>query len=479
MDIEPLALVALFVVLLASLTLCGVLGVAVRRGSHRALTAASPPPRELIAAEVDRTRREYEIQLTRVCGERDQALSDSRFLHTRLTQLEAGVEARVAAEVDARLGAALEAKVEAGIEARVAAVLEARIEAGVAARLAEALASAAARFGSRNADDAQEPPGEPPLSPAVPHQLPLGRDSTADTTVDGADLGPVVVRAASVRGDRQREDGEHRRDAVMLWLVEEIPSPTLLSAVAAGAPRGLWSQSAAQRACRSLAAQLGRYGERLGSELYPAPFPGADPDADRTWASTPTSYGTSREGGDDNTLGELLRLALQGVGRSVGLVARNEAGGAGVGTSGTGKEADAAVEVALTGLLSQLGDHQRRQHVAFGVGDGSVLRLRDGTWQEVFTGAREARLPAAAPELRWARFDTRPDDLVAVCSAPVAELLLRADLGGWFAQRWAGRGPYLTDFFSDVNVRVRSTGGDRSVVCLWDFGEARRVPDDT
>lgn len=296
MDIEPLALVALFVVLLASLTLCGVLGVAVRRGSHRALTAASPPPRELIAAEVDRTRREYEIQLTRVCGERDQALSDSRFLHTRLTQLEAGVEARVAAEVDARLGAALEAKVEAGIEARVAAVLEARIEAGVAARLAEALASAAARFGSRNADDAQEPPGEPPLSPAVPHQLPLGRDSTADTTVDGADLGPVVVRAASVRGDRQREDGEHRRDAVMLWLVEEIPSPTLLSAVAAGAPRGLWSQSAAQRACRSLAAQLGRYGERLGSELYPAPFPGADPDADRTWASTPTSYGTSREG---------------------------------------------------------------------------------------------------------------------------------------------------------------------------------------
>ncbi|MFF8261504.1 hypothetical protein [Streptomyces virginiae] len=38
--------------------------------------------------------------------------------------------------------------------------------------------------------------------------------------------------------------------------------------MAAGNPRGGWSQSAADRTCRSLATQVGRYGEDLGREPY-------------------------------------------------------------------------------------------------------------------------------------------------------------------------------------------------------------------
>ncbi|WP_327327511.1 protein phosphatase 2C domain-containing protein [Streptomyces sp. NBC_01210] len=453
MEIEPLGLVALLALLFVSLALCGVLAARVRRGSRRDVTPALVPPRELVAAELERTRGAYEVQLTRLRGEREQALADNGVLRSRLAEVEGGVEAAVAAAVEVRLAAAL----EADVEARLTAAFEAKVELGVAARLAEALAAAAARNRTREAAEAPYPPGGPALSPAVPSRLPLGRDSAADSTVDGADLGPLIIRAASVRGDRQRDDGEHRRDAILLGLVEEIPSPTLLSVVAAGAPRGLWSRSAAERACRSLAAQLGHYGERLGAELYQG------------------AYATTHVPGDDSELGGLLRTALQGVARSVRLVARNETGGASSGIGGTGGAGDAAVEVALTGLLSRLGDHQLREHVAFGVGDCSVLRLREGAWGEVFTGAREARLPTAAPELRWARFETRPGDLLAVCSAPMAELLLREDLGDWFAERWADRRPFLTAFFSDVNVRVRSAGGDRSAVCLWDFGEARRT----
>ncbi len=93
-------------------------------------------------------------------------------------------------------------------------------------------------------DSAEGPLGPEPLSPAIPRQLPVGRDTTADSSVDGADLGPVVVRAASARGDRARHDGEHRRDAVLLRFAEEIPAPTLLSAVAAGSPRGRWPAGA-------------------------------------------------------------------------------------------------------------------------------------------------------------------------------------------------------------------------------------------
>lgn len=455
MEIEPLALGLLCVLLFGSGVLSAVLGLGLRRGSYsRGATAADRPPRELVAAEVDRTRGQYEIQLTRVSGERDQALANSRHLQARLTELQGNLETRIAAEVDGRL----------------AAVLEARVEAGVAARLAEALGKAATRFEPRDTAEAQEPPGPQPQSPAVPHQLPLGRDCAADSTVDGADLGPLIVRAASVRGPRQREDGEHRRDAVMLGLVEEMPSPTLLSVVAAGAPRGLWSQSAAQRACRSLASQLGRYGEHLGSVLGPGRYP--DPGT----GTVPAGHVMGPNEAEDSELGALLRSAVQGVGRSVRLVGLNEGGGTSVAATVAGNEADPEVKVALTALLSQLGDHQRRQHVAFGVGDNRVLRLRDGTWESVFTGVREARLPADGGEVCWTRFETRPEDLVAVCSPPVAELLLREDLGEWFARRWVGGRPHLTEFFSDVNVRVRCTGGDRSVVCLWDFGEARRTP---
>nr|WP_168531500.1 hypothetical protein [Streptomyces sp. RPA4-2]QIY65854.1 hypothetical protein HEP85_35085 [Streptomyces sp. RPA4-2] len=45
-------------------------------------------------------------------------------------------------------------------------------------------------------------------------------------------------------------------------------TPTLLSTVAAGVPHGRWSQSATGRACRNLAAQVARYGDTLGHQLY-------------------------------------------------------------------------------------------------------------------------------------------------------------------------------------------------------------------
>ncbi|MEU6370173.1 hypothetical protein ABZ876_31735 [Streptomyces sp. NPDC046931] len=472
METEPLALDVLYLLLLASVVLCGVLGLALRRASRRRGVAAPANPYQgLLATEADRTRRQHETQLTGMRAERDQALAANQHLHFQLTELRGSMEARIAAEVDGRLAAALEARVEAAVEARVAAVLEARVEAGVAARLAEASAKALGRFAPRGSDQVQEPPGAPPQSPAVPHQLPLGRDCAADSTVDGADLGPLIVRAASVRGPRQREDGEHRRDAVMLGLVAEIPTPTLLSVVAAGAPRGLWSQSAAQRTCRSLAAQVGRYGERLGGVLDR----GGDPDP-RT-ATLPTGYAAARDEAEDGELAGLLRAAVRGVGRSVGFVARSEGGATNIGADAAVPETGAEAEVGFMALLSELGDRQRRRHVAFGIGDTRVLRLRNGVWETVFAGVREARLPTGAGELRWARFETRPNDLVAVCTAPVTELLLRDDLGEWFAQRWARGRPHLTEFFSDVNVRVRCSGGDRSVVCLWDFGEARRTPE--
>ncbi|MFJ3791638.1 protein phosphatase 2C domain-containing protein [Kitasatospora sp. NPDC090091] len=300
---------------------------------------------------------------------------------------------------------------------------------------------------------ARAEPVEAP-SPAVPRELPLGRDAVADSVVDGADLGPLVVRAASVRGESNRRGKEHRRDAVLLSRIDGFGSPVLLGSVASGAPGEPLSQTAATAACRALTQQLADYAPRLRGKLFGA---GYDPE-----------------------VSGMLGVTLAGVARSVQLVAD----GATALLGGRDAQRGRTAATSLFAVLSELDDRERdgvRQHIAFGVGDGAVLRLRDEgsgpRWTAVFEPERSLRthrLPAAPTALSWSRFPTVPGDVVVVAGRPMAELLLRPDTGDWFAQRWSGRQPYLTSFLSDVNVEVRAnTGGDRSVVTVWDYGQAR------
>ncbi|MFH8449589.1 hypothetical protein ACH4CD_10115 [Streptomyces fungicidicus] len=400
MEMGPSGTAALLVLLCVLLALLGVLAVRTRRGTPASL-------------------RE----------ERARAVAARQALRTRFDELERAKEAEVAA-----LKTRLEAELRAEFDARAAArgEAEARLDMAVGA--------------PGGTSEALGPLGDGPSGPAGPQPLPRGEDAAADSTVDGADLGPLTVRAASVRGARQREDGQHRRGAVSLRVVEEVPSPTLLSVVASGAPGAPWSRSAAERACRSLTAELGRYGRQLGKELY-----GGE--------------------GDDAELYGVLRTAVQGVARSVRLLAWDRTGG-----SAPGAAKDAAVEVVLTALLTRLGDRGVREHVAFGVGEGCVSRLREGGWHTVFGGVPEGRLPAAPDALRLTRFDTRPGDVLAVSGPDMARLLRRPEPGAWFARTWAGRPRDLPAFLGEVGVPVLPAGGDRSVVCLWDFGESRRRP---
>ncbi|MGW0583666.1 protein phosphatase 2C domain-containing protein, partial [Streptomyces sp. NPDC002920] len=273
-----------------------------------------------------------------------------------------------------------------------------------------------------------------------------------DSVVDGADLGPLVVRAASVRGARHREDRQHRRDAVQLRLVDGAGAPVLLSAVAAGVPGAPLSQSGATAACRALVTQLSS---------------GASPFGDGPFGA-----------GDDASVTSALRAVLAGVANSVRLVGR--ANTAGVVSGGE----DAQVATSLYGLLSQLGDRRERQHLVFGVGAARLLRLRAEDdpaddaprWTPLVTPDAESsvcRLPDVAEDgsdVVWQRVSTRPGDVLVLASGPMAQLLDRQDVADWYVRRWYGRQPFLTTFLSDVNANIRDGGGDRSVVCLWDHG---------
>ncbi|MFJ3233866.1 protein phosphatase 2C domain-containing protein [Streptomyces sp. NPDC086787] len=324
-----------------------------------------------------------------------------------------------------------------------------------AIRAARAAAEAEVRLLKKRLEEVEDavPPTARASTPAVPRELPLGRDSAADSVVDGADLGPLVVRAASVRGARHREDREHRRDAVQLRLAAGFGAPVLLSAVAAGDPDALLSQSGATAACRTLVTQLSS-----GANLF--------------------TNGPFAED-DDPSIGPALRSVLAGVANSVRLVAR--ANTAGVVTA----RDDAHVTTSLYGLLSELGDRRERRHLVFGIGDVALLRLRvEGEpgnaprWTTLVTpdpALASRRLPGVAPDgsdIVRLRVVTRPGDVLVLASGPMAQLLGREEVAEWFARRWHGRQPFLTTFLSDVNANIADKGGDRSLVCLWDHGHA-------
>jgi cell division septum initiation protein DivIVA len=291
------------------------------------------------------------------------------------------------------------------------------------------------------------------LLPATPQHPSLSGDAVADSVVDGADLGALVVRAASTCGDHHRRERQHRRDSVLLRMPTGRGRRFLLSSVAAGAPDGAWSQSAAAHACRALETQVVQHADRLVEAL----------DVPAGGSLSPETQAT-------------LRLAVDGVGRAIRTESRLREW-----VALDGSAADRAVATTLTAVMSPLEDRLSRTHLVFGVGDGAVLRLRDGRWERVFQAAAVPGTAGTLPNhtgVTWTLVETRPGELLAACTRPMADLLLRKDVGRQLADLWTAGQPTLTWFLSSVFAKVEAAVEDRSLVCLWDFGYAADAEED-
>ncbi|MFE5919143.1 hypothetical protein [Streptomyces sp. NPDC056468] len=292
------------------------------------------------------------------------------------------------------------------------------------------------------------------MLPAMAQHPSLSADAVADSVIDGADLGAVVVRAVSTCGDRHRRERQHRRDAVLLRMPTAQGRRHLLSTVAAGAPDGAWSQSAAAHACRALETQVARNADFLAEALdglAPGPVP---PSAQAALSLTLANVGR----------------AVEVEGKQRGWIALDDS------------PAERATATGLTAVLTPLDDRQSRTHLVFGVGDGSVLRLRKGRWEQVFAAA-DAPGQTAGPlpgntAVASALVETLPRELLVVCTRPMTDLLLREDTGRQFADLWSAGQPTLPWFLSSVVAKVEAAVEDRSLVCLWDFGYAADAEED-
>ena len=280
----------------------------------------------------------------------------------------------------------------------------------------------------------EEPPPDGTDHLRDPQALPDGSDSVPDSLVDGVRLGRLSVRAAAVRGVTSRRDGGLRRQVAALSIVDTFQPAVLLSVVAAGDPGARIAQIGAAQAARSIRSKLT---ERAR-------------DIDEAWRR--------RLVGDDTAAQHLtheLRSALADLGEPLAEAARRR------------DLPPAAAATQLTCVLTRLGDAERRQHLAFGVGNGIVL-VADGAraWRQAL-GAVGGVLPDGQAAMTAETFETGAGELVVLCSGTTATLLERE--AAWLGEEWASA-PGMARFLYQLGVRDEVCRDDRAAVCLWEDG---------
>ncbi|WP_406837554.1 protein phosphatase 2C domain-containing protein [Streptomyces sp. AHU1] len=287
---------------------------------------------------------------------------------------------------------------------------------------------------------------KPPLYAPEPLELPSVRQDpaaalTPDMVVDGAGYGALTVRAASVRGDSHRYQGEPRQDSLaVVRLGAPGPDGLLLLVVADGVGSAARSHVGSQEACRLAAMELEGVSAELAETVRAGDRPGFAALVDTAVGRIATLLAhRAREHGDD----------------------------------------PAAYATTLRALLVPL-DPRVRTRGFLAVGDGGTALLRAGEWNLSLTdpehdgdGMIETRT-AALPHGHRARAlllgPALPGDVLVLCtdglSTPLAgDAGMRDFLGaGW------GRGavPAPADFLWQLQYRVKSYDDDRTAVVLWE-----------
>ncbi|MFF0741677.1 protein phosphatase 2C domain-containing protein [Streptomyces sp. NPDC004111] len=309
-----------------------------------------------------------------------------------------------------------------------------------------------------------------------------------DTVLDGARYGSYTLRAASVRGDSARYRGEPRRDALLTARFGDGAQGLVLVAVASGARATEGAHLAAADACRWIAGAVGRSHSRLAEDI--------------------------RAGRRGDLKSGLHRLTDRAFGK---LRAR---------AAELGVEAGEYTAGLRCLLLSA--DPDCRTRIFFGVGEGGLLRLRDGVWQDIEPPEPRPDAVAGAPVVGFGAVpadSTAPDgggaaaeagdepeesaqgdrltmdlgittppsphvdtvppgslfrfrasvarsgDTLLLCSAGLAEPLRgESALADELAARWAGQDPPgLTAFLADVTLRAKGYADDRTAVAAWEL----------
>ncbi|MFF2611393.1 hypothetical protein [Kitasatospora sp. NPDC058046] len=294
----------------------------------------------------------------------------------------------------------------------------------------------------------ERPPTYGPEPTAVPEADPGAlRALVPDTVLDGAQYGPSVLRAASVRGDSARYRGEPRRDALLVTRFGEGPDGLLLAVLGGfdrtGGPEeeALTAEAVAAatgEACHQLAAAIGRSRAGLAADL--------------------------RAGARDRLRYGLQRLATGAAAPLRALVPR--------------EEEDAPSPALLHCLLVSL-DPEAGYRAAFGVGPGGLYLLRSGHWIDAYAArllhhpdgqppVPEAPVPGPRP-FRFRLVPVTPGDILLLCTPGLARPIAdEPAVAHFLSTHWTHPHPPGTvDFLRQVQVRAKGYADDRTAAAIW------------
>ncbi|MEO3766121.1 protein phosphatase 2C domain-containing protein [Streptomyces sp. B8F3] len=301
--------------------------------------------------------------------------------------------------------------------------------------------------------------GRPPSYPPRPLGLPSVHDGDPlaavlpDSVVDGAELGPLTVRAASVRGDSHRWRGECRQDALGV---------TRLGPAAAGGGAG------PQDFAGSDGLLLLAVADGVGS----APLSHRGAHAVVACAARQL----------DGAAAEWAAALRTGDGARFQALADEAVAAAAAELRASIDAPATAYATTFRALVVPL-DPAVRVRGFLGVGDGGLFRLRDRGWWNLDHPAtaaagsgvidtRTAALPDAYQQVSARLLEpSEPGDVLVLCtdgfSGPLAG---EKEFREHVAEQWGHTAgvPQPSDFLWHAQTRLKSYDDDRTIICLWE-----------
>jgi serine/threonine protein phosphatase PrpC len=264
-----------------------------------------------------------------------------------------------------------------------------------------------------------EPAGLPSVETAVP-----------DTVLDGARVGGLTVRAASLRGDDHRYFEQTRQDAMAVRAMpRDAPerADALLVCVADGLGSERYSHLGAEAACWLMGEEMERDHRLLLSPESETQIPSIA-----------------------HVLAGRLAQRLVEIARRSGIDPK-------------------AISTTLVAALieTEPADPEHRRCTVIAVGDSPAYVLRDGAFHPCLGGATTAALPNGFHTVETAVVTLGPDDMLLLCSDGLSDPMSNAAVERDLAGHWSDEIPGLPEFCWQLAFRARSFGDDRTAVCVW------------
>jgi serine/threonine protein phosphatase PrpC len=281
-----------------------------------------------------------------------------------------------------------------------------------------------------------------PRTGSNPGVLPAEPTAAPDSLLDGAQYPGIVIRAASLRGDVHRYNGETRQDSIGLWslkapAVADQEQPLILACVADGVGSYPLSHIGSAEACWLLRQHVTAHLDMLLSPSAPA-----QAQACRQVISEVASG---------------LRV----------LAAKNRL---------EPKQVSTTLAAALI-IPTRKGQGAAAHALLFGVGDSTGFLLREGRWTAIPEQADDEgdvistgtnALPTRPETCQIASSTLYIGDMLMLCTDGLAKPFegnesVRDRLAEW----WGGHPPGLPEFYWQLSFRAQTYVDDRSVVCAW------------